>query len=198
MANSYSQYYITEAEVAKLLGQSGLPQPFQLLFGKDYVSMKQQVFGTAASITEINSQLLIIDERLDIAEVLIQENTDRIDLIEVDLADFHIAFDDHVAATEAHGSTGDIIGTDDYCTDTVGGTVLLADAVADQAASSASVTTSPNSAPVAYSQADAATWVTMLNDLKTQVNQLVTDHNAVVTKLNSILATDRTAKQRAL
>jgi hypothetical protein len=37
----------------------------------------------------------------------------------------------HTAATAAHGSTGDLVGTDDYCTEALGGTVLRAAAVAD-------------------------------------------------------------------
>jgi hypothetical protein len=80
----------------------------------------------------------------------------------------------------------------------LGGSVKLAAAVVDQAASTV-VVTSPNgnAAGVAYLQADAATWVTLLNELKSDLNTLVTDHNQLTTKVNTMLASERTALQRA-
>jgi hypothetical protein len=96
---------------------------------------------------------------------------------------------DHRAATSAHGATGDIVGTDDYATALLGGTVLLAAAVTDATASTVSVTSADAS--------DLPTAITLVNEIKGDVNTLVTDLNAVITQLNALLASKRTAKQLA-
>ena len=212
-----TQYYITEKEVAQLMATSGLPQGFQRLFARDYVAIKRDVNGGAETLQnlvvrmgEVEEQISLIDGRLvtaegqiisltsrmDTAEVNIADLQGMVGVIEVDLADLRVEFDGHVAATEAHGSSGNIVGTDNYCTPTTGGTVLQAGAVANNAASTVSVTSTPTAAGASYSQATATTWVNMLNELKTDVNQLVTDLNTLVTTVNQSLSTERTANQR--
>lgn len=214
-----TQYYITEKDVSQLMAMSGLPRGFQRLFARDYVAIKRDVRGNLETVDnlvirmdELGAQVALIDERLataedgiimltsrmDTAEVNIADLQTMVGVIEVDLADLRIEFDGHVAATEAHGSNGNVVGTDNYCTEAVGGTVLLAGAVTDNAASAVVVTSTPNAAPAAYSQADAATWVAMLNELKADVNQLASDHNDLVLTVNQSNATERAAKQRAV
>ena len=201
---STSQYYVTEAEVARLFAQSGLPAEFQRLFARDYVALKadagtisdliaaleNRVDDAEGDIVGITAQLVIIDRRID-------GNDTAIAAVEIDLDALSVAFLAHQSASSAHGATGDIVGNGDFATAAVGGVVTQAAAVADQAASTVSVTSSPNAAGAAYLQADPATWVTMLNELKTDINQLVTDVNALTTKFNSSLSTERTAAQRA-
>lgn len=103
---------------------------------------------------------------------------------------------DHRAATSAHGATGNIVGTDDYATDLVGGTVLQAAAVTDASASSVSVTSGDvSAAPAAYTQAWGIEVETLANEVKADVNTLVTDVNAIKDQLNALLAAMRTAKQ---
>lgn len=180
---SNRQYYITEAEVSRLLETSGLPEEFQRLFARDYVALK----GDAVSI----------DSRLDdVSSESTQNSTDITETNET-VATLRSDYDSHASNNEAHGSTGDIVGTGDYCTDLIGGTVLLASAVVDASTSIVSAVLSPNAAGLTYLQADASTWVAMLNEHKAQINQLTIDLNAAINIINLMLASDRTAKQRA-
>ena len=96
---------------------------------------------------------------------------------------------DHSAATSAHGSTGSIVGTSDYATTLVGGTVLKGVAVSDAVASTISVTSTD--AGLLYTSAEQ----TLINELKTDVNSLVTDLNSAITQLNALIASMQTAKQ---
>ena len=199
-----NQYYVTESDLAKLFVQSGLPPEFQRLFVRDYVALKADA-GTLEDlvadltdradqndidIADIKAQLVIDDGRLD------SHDTD-IAAINVSLNALSVAFNTHVADSSAHGASGDIVGNLNFAAASVGGVVKLAYAVEDQAASTVEVTSSPNAAGVVYVQADAATWVTMLNELKTDVNQLVADLNGLTAKVNDTLASDRSASQRA-
>jgi hypothetical protein len=198
-----TQYYVTEVEVAKLFAQSGLPADFQRLFARDYVALKADA-GTIGDLIEaltvradqndidiaaINVQLVIDDGRLD-------GHDSDIAAINVNLSALTTAFNAHAADNSAHNVTGNIIGTGDYATLVLGGSVKLAAAVVDQAVSTVVVTNTPNAAGLAYLQADAATWVTLLNELKSDLNTLVTDHNQLTAKVNTMLATERTALQR--
>lgn len=213
-----TQYYITEKEVSQLMAMSGLPQNFQRLFARDYVAIKRDFNGNVETINnlvvrmeQVEWQIVLISGRLedaedgivdlsmrlDAAELSITSLQESVGIIQLDLAGLHLDFDNHVAATEAHGSSGNIVGTDNYCTPTTGGTVLQAGAVANNASSTVSVTSTPTAAGAAYSQATADTWVNMLNELKADVNQLVADHNTLVGTVNQSLVTERSANQRA-
>lgn len=178
-----SQYYVSESDVGALLKTSGLPAEFQRLFARDYVSLKESALGSTDSLSGLTI-------RVDDAE-------DSLTLTITNLSALTTAYNAHAAATSAHGASGNIVGTGNVATAITNGVVKLASAVADQAASTVSVTNTPNAAPAAYSQVDAATWVTLLNELKTDVNQLVLDLNALTTKVNDSLATERTALQRS-
>ena len=119
--------------------------------------------------------------------------------IEINLADVSDNLYTHIGANSAHGATGDIVGSGNFATAVKGGAVLLADAVANATASTVSVA-SPNAsaAPATYSQAQVQELVTLANELKTDLNQAVSDLNAAITVINNMLASERTAKQRAL
>lgn len=97
---------------------------------------------------------------------------------------------DHVNADIAHGTTGDVIGTDDYAQLALGGSVLLAALVDDALASTVNVT-SPDAS-------DLPTVITLANETKADVNQLVIDLNAAITQLNAFLAANKTAKQMSV
>lgn len=178
-----SQYYVTESEVSKLLAQSGLPPLFQQLFARDYVSLKSDA-------TSSSDQIGVIFERLDANDANINSNTTRITVIEGGLSD-------HIDDNSAHGASGSVIGAEDYAQASVGGTVYLASAVANSPASAVSAVLNPNTAPAVYSQADAATWVAMLNEHKATINQLTADLNSLIVLFNASLSSERSAKQRA-
>lgn len=73
--------------------------------------------------------------------------------------------------------------------------VVSGGAVVDAAALTSTDVTSANgnAAGAGYVQADAATWVTLMNETKGDVNALRTDAGALRTKLNELLAALRTA-----
>lgn len=182
-----TNYFLTEAELSRALG-GGFPDSFI----RDYIAGKanstallQAIDTNTADIADIFAQLVVLDGRLDAAEL-------DIDTLQADLTA-------HVGAQSAHGASGNIVGTNNYCTATVGGTVLLADAQANAVASTVAVT-SPDAgaAPAAYTQAQMAQVVALVNELKADLTQTVSDLNAAITVINNMLATERTAKQRAL
>lgn len=110
------------------------------------------------------------------------------------LVDNDVTHAAHIAATAAHGSTGNIVGTDNFATTTVGGTVKKSAAVADAGTSSVSVASANvSAAPAAYAQSWGVEVETLSNEMKGDINQLVTDVNAIKTTLNTLLANLRTS-----
>ena len=129
------------------------------------------------SIKEVGFRLAQVSSDVSDNTIAIQANTDNIAQVTTDLSD-------HESASTAHGSTGEIVGTDDYCTEILGGTVNLAALIADLTPVSISVA----SAPAAYDQAYAQQQTDAINSLATSVND-------IITKVNAILDGQKTAKQ---
>lgn len=122
-----------------------------------------------------------------------------IDGVVIDLNSVSSTLDTHVAENSAHGATGSIVGSQNYCSTTVGGVVLLSSAVTNATSSSVNIlTANVGSAGATYAQAYAQQQTDLINELKAAVNQLATDLNAAITTLNATLSTERTAKQRSL
>lgn len=211
MAQVNTRYYVSETDIRQLMLLGNFPPQFSNLFTRDYAALKTDVgstetrLSTAESTIEVilvrlddhDTYLASLDNRLDTAEATLLDHELRIDQAETDINNLQDDLADHIADRTTHGATGNIVGTGDYCTAVVGGTVLLASAVTNAVPSSVSVTSTPNAAGVAYVQADAATWVAMLNELKTDLNTLVSDTNAAIAQLNALLAAERAAKQLA-
>lgn len=216
-ANS-RQYYRTEQEIARLMKGSGLPIEFTNPFTRDYAAVKGDIASTVGDIEVVQEEVEQLEIRVSTAESEISSlnsdvdslNTsvfnltlqvadidDRLIVVEDDLSDLTTDFNIHTADESAHGATGDIVGTGDYCTALVGGTVLLASALAASPASTLVITSTPNAAGVAYLQADAATWVAMLNEIKADFNTHIAEFNSLVAKVNAIIDTQEVAKQRA-
>jgi len=206
-----SQYYVSDTDIAQLMAISGLPNTFKQLFARDYSALKRDVGGykdaitaleeradeTDAHLTVIDAQIVDITLRVTTAEGDILDLALRVTQNESDIADNRSDFDAHVIDTTTHGTTGEIVGTGNYASAAIGGTVLLAAAVANAVPSAANAALNPNTAGLAYLQADAATWVAMLNEHKTQINLLKTDLNLAIAQLNALLASERAAKQLA-
>lgn len=211
MAQVSTRYYISETDIAQLVGLGNFTPQFSQLFTRDYAALKRDVGSTEDRLTTAENEIEVIivrlddhdayladlDTRLDAAEVTLLDHELRIDQAEQDITDNRADFDAHVIDRTTHGATGNIVGTDNYCTAVIGGTVLLAGSVADATSSTVTVTNTATAAGAGYVQATAATWVTLLDELKTDVNQLVTDHNALLAQFNALLASERTAKQLA-
>jgi hypothetical protein len=218
MAQVSTRYYISETDIAQLVNLGNFPASFTQLFTRDYAALKRDVGSTETRLEDAENRLDGIDDeieiiivrlddhdtyladldvRLDAAEATLLDHEIRIDTAETNITTLQDDLTGHIADQTTHGATGDIIGTGDYCTGAIGGTVLLAAAVADAVASAANAALNPNAAGVVYVQADAATWVAMLAEHKTQINLLKTDLNLAIVQLNALLASERTAKQLA-
>jgi len=141
----------------------------------DYLGIGQ---GTAAIVLQVNEN-----------EASIKTNAE-------DIATNAANFDAHNISNTEHGVTGVNVGTEDFCTELLGGVVLLSDLVADAVSSSATIATADvGVAPGAYSQVYADEQTSLINECKSAHNTLVTDLNAAVTQINDLLAKLKTAKQ---
>ena len=193
------EYIATESDMRQQVGRV-LPDRFI----KDYVAIKQTI-GASIDQTNTNSENIdTLDARLDTAEVAIVSLDDRVDTAEGDITALDGRVDtvesglsNHIDAESAHGASGDIVGTDDYCTASVGGTVLLAGAVANANQVSTTIPIFVAAAGATYSQAHTQTQIDTINALRQNVTDLVAANNALVSTINQMLATERTAKQRA-
>lgn len=211
MAQVSTRYYVSETDIAELMKLGGFPRNFSDRFTRDYAGLKkdtstieQRISASEKEIQIIitrlddhDSYLASLDSRLDTAEADIAANALRIGEAETEIENNRADFDDHVTNRTTHGARGNLVGTLDYPTAITGGAVLLASAVANEPLTTVTIFNTPNAAGAGYVQADAATWVTMLNEIKTDFNQLTLDHNALVNKFNTLLAAQRTAKQLA-
>lgn len=218
MSAKSGQYYRTEQEIAKLMRGSGLPVEFTNPFTRDYAAVKGDIAVNDQSLAEITAEVGSISSRVDATESEIaglnsvtaslstsvvnltlqaSDFADRLTLVETDLSSVIADLASHEAQQSAHGATGDIVGTGDYCTLTTGGTVLMAAFLGPSPTSTLLVTSTPTAPSAAYVQAEAVSWVAVINELKTDFNALVDAHNALVGKLNAVISTQKDAKQRA-
>lgn len=194
-------YLPTESELRQIFGAS-MPDAFI----RDYTSVKRNVLQASQAVDEnttsvaaltirvntIDGQIITISGQLNTLSGQVLGLTTQVTTINNTLSA-------HISAQSAHGAIGDIVGTDDYATASVGGTVLLAAAQVDAVVSTVAVT-APNAsaAPATYTQAQMAEVVTLVNELKADLTQTVADLNAAIAVINGSLSTERTAKQRAV
>lgn len=194
MANLRLQNYIfTEAELQRTLGGK-LPDQFI----KDYIASKtnstallEAIDKNTVDIDQLFLDLAATDDALAALTIRVTNAEGEIDTLQLDLTN-------HVAAQSAHGASGDIVGNLDYAAASVGGVVWLATAVGDAVDSATTPPSSVAAAPAAYSQAYEQTQADAINDLIGNVIDLQNALNSAVDVINSSLATERTAKQRAV
>lgn len=194
MANLKLQNYIfTEAELQRTLG-GRLPDQFI----KDYIASKtnstallEAIDKNTVDIEQLFADLADTNDAVAALDIRVAAAEGDIDTLQTDLSD-------HIADVVAHGSTGDIVGNLDYATVAVGGVVLEAVAVADAGTATITPPAVVSAAPVAYSQAYAQEQTDAINALRTNVIDLRNFLNSAITVINSSLASERGAKQRAI
>lgn len=186
MVNKLTNYLLTEQDVSRAL-QGAVPA----VFVKDYVAGKNNASSMLAQIDENTADIVVINGQITTIN-------GQIVVINGEITALTTSLNNHVAAQSAHGATGDIVGTDDYCTVSVGGTVLLASAVANASTATITPPAALGSAPATYNQVYAQSQTDAINTLITNVSDLRTTLNALVGVVNNMLATERTAKQRAV
>jgi hypothetical protein len=157
---------------------------------QDVSALEQALSSLTLQFIAVRNQVIALDGEVDNIQITITALDGRVFTVETGLAS-------HIAAESAHGANGSIVGTNNYCTATVGGTVLLAGALPDVGP----VTTTPPgavaTAGAAYSQTYAQSQADAINALRQNVTDLVAANNSLVSAINQMLSTERTAKQRA-
>lgn len=193
----YGDYIPTEADLFRLVGDSW-PERLR----KDYIAGK----FTAGQLLEfINANIKSIED-LEIALAALASDLNAFEtevnakfvLIDGEIDSITLTLNNHIAAQVAHGSTGDIVGNLDYAAASVGGVVWLATAVGDAVDSAVTPPAAVATAPAAYTQSYANDQTGAINSLIANINDLQTALNSAIGVINSSLATERTAKQRAV
>jgi hypothetical protein len=194
MANLRLQNYIfTEAELQRTLGGK-LPDQFI----KDYIASKTNsqalldaIDKNTVDIEQLFLDLAATDDALAALTIRVTTAEGEIDTLQIDLTN-------HIAAQSAHGASGDVVGNLDYAAASTGGVVWLATAVGDAVDSATTPPSSVGAAPAAYNQTYEQTQADAINDLIGNVIDLQNALNSAIDVINSSLATERTAKQRAV
>lgn len=194
MANLRLQNYIfTEAELQRTLGGK-LPDQFI----KDYIASKTNsqalldaIDKNTVDIEQLFLDLAATDDALAALTIRVTTAEGEIDTLQLDLTN-------HIAAQSAHGASGDVVGNLDYAAASTGGVVWLATAVGDAVDSTTTPPSSVGAAPAAYNQTYEQTQADAINDLIGNVIDLQNALNSAIDVINSSLATERTAKQRAV
>lgn len=194
MANLRLQNYIfTEAELQRTLGGK-LPDQFI----KDYIASKTNsqalldaIDKNTVDIEQLFLDLAATDDALAALTIRVTNAEGEIDTLQLDLTN-------HIAAQSAHGASGDVVGNLDYAAASTGGVVWLATAVGDAVDSATTPPSSVGAAPAAYNQVYEQTQADAINDLIGNVIDLQNALNSAIDVINSSLATERTAKQRAV
>jgi hypothetical protein len=194
MANLRLQNYIfTEAELQRTLGGK-LPDQFI----KDYIASKTNsqalldaIDKNTVDIEQLFLDLAATDDALAALTIRVTTAEGEIDTLQIDLTN-------HIAAQSAHGASGDVVGNLDYAAASTGGVVWLATAVGDAVDSATTPPSSVGAAPAAYNQTYEQTHADAINDLIGNVIDLQNALNSAIDVINSSLATERTAKQRAV
>lgn len=193
MANLRLQNYIfTEAELQRTLGGK-LPDQFI----KDYIASKtnsqallEAIDKNTVDIEQLFLDLAATDDALAALTIRVTNAEGEIDTLQLDLTN-------HIADTITHGASGDIVGNLNYAAASVGGVVWLATAVGDALDSAVTPPTALAAAPATYVQGYEQSQSDAINSLISNITTLKNDLNSAIDVINSSLATERTAKQRA-
>lgn len=123
-------------------------------------------------------------------------NISSIDQNTIDISTNATNFEEHNTSTTEHGVTGNNVGDENFCTELIGGVVLLMELVANAASSSETIALADiAAAPAAYNQSYIQTLATMANETKLRHNNMLSDLNNAITQLNDLISKSQTAKQ---
>lgn len=206
VTNQLTNYYATESEIYELFSSQGFKPEFIANFTRDYSAAKRNINIGAGQIDTNTNSLVEVNAKVEINTGNIQVNANniitltlRLDNNDILLAGLRSDLNNHTSANQAHGSTGNIIGTGDFATRLIGGTVLLTEKTDNATLSSAGVSTpDAASAGAAYDQAQINSIVDLANANKSAINQTVSDLNAAINKFNELLTKMRVSKQLEL
>ncbi|HHZ69832.1 MAG TPA: hypothetical protein EYN54_06040 [Methylococcaceae bacterium] len=151
---------------------------FPELMVKDYQGIFADFVANADSIDSLEIRIITNEENIQI-------NADN--------------FEAHDTSNTEHGVAGVNVGTENFCTDVIGGVVLLMESVNDAIASTQEIVlVDIAAAPALYDQTYTQLMADMANDTKAKHNQLLIDLNAAITQINDMITKAKTAKQMAV
>uniref|UniRef100_UPI0035C770AD hypothetical protein n=2 Tax=Bacteria TaxID=2 RepID=UPI0035C770AD len=126
----------------------------------------------------------------------IAENADNIEINRQAIEQLELTLNNHINASQAHGSNGDIVGFNDLADESTVGLVKRMVSIADAADSMVDITTADiGPAPAAYDQVYAQLVTDLTNENKAAINQLASDLNDAIAVLNNLLAESKTSGQ---
>lgn len=133
--------------------------------------------------------LVTISTATDAAISQVAINTASIIINTDGIAANTIAINSHINADSAHGSAGDIVGNLDLATQTIAGVVRQSGTVSNSGGTPVFPVTNPDAtaAPAAYNQAQMASVVALLNEIKADVNNMSLDVAVDAALLNILL-----------
>ncbi|WP_375194143.1 hypothetical protein, partial [Marinobacter sp.] len=103
----------------------------------------------------------------------IAENADNIEINRQAIEQLELTLNNHINASQAHGSNGDIVGFNDLADESTVGLVKRMVSIADAADSMVDITTADiGPAPAAYDQVYAQLVTDLTNENKAAINQL--------------------------
>ena len=171
---------LSNDRLKELTKESGNPWPDLLI--EDYQGIIQDYILVADTLDGFDLRISTNADKIKINFDNIQTNTDN--------------FATHNNSTSQHGVTGNNVGTEDFCTEVIGGVVKLMATVTNAVASTQEITLADlASAPAVYDQAYTQLAANLANDTKTKHNQLVVDLNSAITQINDLIAKSKIAKQ---
>lgn len=154
---------------------------------KNIAENKTKIISNTQNI-EINRQNIEVNKQaIDTNRRNIEINTQDIEINKENIESTKKELDTHVNSKSQHGATGDIIGNENFCTDVLGGVVLLCD----------NVTKLDIIQPIEIPSAPANYNQEYVNNLATVINNNHIALIKIVEKVNEIIEKQIAAKQVA-
>ncbi|AUR95706.1 coil containing protein [Vibrio phage 1.211.B._10N.222.52.F11] len=198
-----------------LLDQTGRASRAWAIWFRDVYNRTSYKGGNAidGSIEDINELIAVVEVNVvnieknaeaisENSEAILQnslaitENTESIATNANAIIILAEGLDNHVGASEAHGSNGNIVGFNDSATEAINGLVKQMAIIADAIQTTVNITTADiGPAPAAYDQNYTQLIANLTNESKAAINQLATDLNASINTINSVITESKSSGQ---
>lgn len=193
-------YLPTEREINQVLERSD----WRKLLARDYSANKGNLGRTVTATDTNTEEIFQIKIRLDtvegqVASLEIRVTTAEAAIVDID-ARLVIAEDTlatHIAASEAHGASGNIVGDLDFATEIVGGVVFKAGNIPYVPAVTITPPAVVGAAPAAYNQAYAQQQTDAINALIANIGTAQTGFNQSKVSFDDLVDAMIAARQMA-
>ncbi len=157
---------------------------------------KEAIETNALAIAKNAEDIAVNSEAIVQNALAIAQNTANIQANAQAIVLLANSLDDHVNASQAHNSNGDIVGFNDTATESTVGLVARMASIADAVETTVDIATADiGTAPAVYDQAYTQSVTDLTNENKAAINQLASDLNDAIAVLNNLLAESKTSGQ---